>query len=487
MAYPVILVDSGSGSDSSTSGAGPGTALTGTTASTDAGGTTVTLDAGTVLTSVDTTGLHAIYLNDTTAGHRRWARITGTSGSGGATPTVTVSEAFTGLLAAKSWAIGGKRASILGSTSLLLLDNNGSAGDAKGGWVIEFQSGHAESTGSGFTMRGSGDTTNGPLIVRGVSGAASRPTFTITSDPGTGGYFTIRGDYQVFRDFDIKLSMASNTSTQAIGHGSAGSYGALVDGMRIYSANTKTFAYGISMGSNGYNNAFRNCHIANCAVGINVSGGGGATTIVGCYIHDTTSHGIVAPDDGAWIRSCVFANIGGKAIDASGWTASAYRPLIIDGCSFYNVTGDAIDLSGMAGNGQSTILGRVRSCVFATIGAYALDLGSYTLPQIQAWGWAAENCAFYSTTSGQIQAGLTSLLTNCVTLSASPFTNPGSADFSLNATAGGGAACKAVGYPTAWLGLTTPNYLDIGAIQAQAAAAGGGLLVHPGMAGGMRG
>src|SRR6516165_11952684 len=103
MAFPVIIVDSATGSDTNTSGAGPGTAVTGTAASTNAGGTTVTVDAGTNLSGIATDGSHVLYLNDTTAGHRRWSKITGTSGSGGATPTITVNEAYTGLLAAKSW------------------------------------------------------------------------------------------------------------------------------------------------------------------------------------------------------------------------------------------------------------------------------------------------------------------------------------------------------------------------------------------------
>jgi len=36
--------------------------------------------------------------------------------------------------------------------------------------------------------------------------------------------------------------------------------------------------------------------------------------------------------------------------------------------------------------------------------------------------------------------------TNDVTLTANPFNNAGSGDFSLNGTAGGGAACKGAGF-----------------------------------------
>ncbi len=174
MAFPVVKVDStaGGASDTACSGAGPSTALTGTAGATDGAGTTVTLDSGTVLTGVDTTGLHVIYLADTTAGHRRFSRITGTAGSGGATPTVTVADAYTINLTGKSWAIGGTRATVAGAVSLLLFDNNSAAGDAMPGWVVEMQSGHAE-TGLTATinLRRAGDTTSGPIILRGLPGA----------------------------------------------------------------------------------------------------------------------------------------------------------------------------------------------------------------------------------------------------------------------------------------------------------------------------
>ena len=55
---------------------------------------------------------------------------------------------------------------------------------------------------------------------------------------------------------------------------------------------------------------------------------------------------------------------------------------------------------------------------------------------------------------------------NTVTLTASPFTNSGSGDFSLNNTAGGGAACRNVGLLGAFPSLiSTTGFLDIGAVQ----------------------
>src|SRR5205085_6460905 len=75
-----------------------------------------------------------------------------------------------------------------------------------------------------------------------------------------------------------------------------------------------------------------------------------------------------------------------------------------------------------------------------------------------------------------------------VILSVSPYvggTTGTTANFALNNTAGGGAACKAVATPTVWPGNSgTTEYLDFGAVQHQDPA-GAGLLVHTGMVGGL--
>ncbi len=50
-----------------------------------------------------------------------------------------------------------------------------------------------------------------------------------------------------------------------------------------------------------------------------------------------------------------------------------------------------------------------------------------------------------------------------ITLTADPFTNAAGNDFSLNATAGGGALLKGLGYPTSFPGLSTNTYPTVGA------------------------
>ncbi len=61
-----------------------------------------------------------------------------------------------------------------------------------------------------------------------------------------------------------------------------------------------------------------------------------------------------------------------------------------------------------------------------------------------------------------------------VTLTGSPYTNAGSGDFSLNNTAGAGAAVRAHAFPGTFSGISTTGYLDGGPTQHADPAAGGG-------------
>ncbi len=85
--------------------------------------------------------------------------------------------------------------------------------------------------------------------------------------------------------------------------------------------------------------------------------------------------------------------------------------------------------------------------------------------------------AFRSNTSGARNAVAAG--PNDVTLSADPYTNAGAGYFSLNATAGGGAACKGVGYPGVFPAGLSTGYHDLGAVQTQNSGGGGGSVAIP--------
>jgi len=84
---------------------------------------------------------------------------------------------------------------------------------------------------------------------------------------------------------------------------------------------------------------------------------------------------------------------------------------------------------------------------------------------------ANQNNGYGSNTSGN-RSGFAAG-PNDFAITAGPFTNSGSGDYSLNATAGGGVACKLAGYPGAFPGGTSTGFLDAGAVQTSGGGGGG--------------
>jgi hypothetical protein len=471
MALPVILIDSATGSDTNTSGAGPGTAVTGTNASTNGGGTVVTVDAGTDISGIATDGSAAIYLNDTTAGHRRWSKITATAGSGGATPTITVNEAFTGSLSGKSWAVGGKRASILGAASVLLLENNSSAGDAMPGWIMQMASGHAESATAGWTWRRSGDTTNGPISLVAVTGYVTRPALTIT---GTGTCVSSSTAFAV-----TGIIMRGITFIQSNGSpGATMSFDSLKNS-RIEEIEVDQQAANIILtltggSGNGGPQQFtvRDCyfdcsHASADAVNIN---GGRTVKIINTYVRSRNGNGIHADNMEFELINCVADRCGAAGVrltDSAGQCIASFLGLLCVGN-----TGDGF-ISFQSSYGAL----RFTNCGFSGNGGYGTKwLGSDAI-------WASVgslmlNCGFYNNTSGDIDLGSPSFAYNTVTGSDPLFT----AASSLNWMLGSASPWKATGYPkggTKPIGLKTPtySYVDIGVAQRICAAILGYLLV----------
>lgn len=362
MALPVILVDSGTGSDSAASGAGPSTALTGTAASTSGTGLVVTLDSGTVLTGVSTTGSDVLYLVDSTSGNRNFGKITATSGSGGGSPTVTVSDAFGVSLSGKSWAIGGKRATIAGTASKKLLDNNGSSGDAKPGWAVEMQSGHAESIGATLDVRCSGDTTGGPIELRGIAGAATRPILTVTS---TNTFFVPRGSNLNFKSFDLKDNAVGGNYAFYCGPAPGPLW---LEDLKAEDASKYFYTVFYNLGSNA---TVLRCRVGHCADrGIVI--GGGPTTVRGCQVHHCASHGIFNGGDPTGIvveDNLVVANGGRGVYHQLTGTSSANRYLAITRNTIDGNTSHGLEVD-YVGAGAVTIADNL----LTTNGGYGMNL-----------------------------------------------------------------------------------------------------------------
>lgn len=344
MALPVILVDSGTGSDTICSGAGPATSLHGTTnAATSSDGLTVTLPASTDLSGVATDGSHVIFLSDSTAGARNFGKITGSAGSGGATPTVTVANAFGINLTSKTWAIGGRLASIGSTTSRKLFENNATSGDALPGWTVELQSAHSETLTTTFNIHRSGDQTGGPITLRGVSGAGTLPLLTFSNN-GNAINVNTGIQYIVVQDFELRNSNATKTASVAVTATASGSSFTpnLFRRLKINTA-ASNFWKGIVTSGSSFTR-IDSCAIGNCASSAITPVG--YTVIESCYIHDNGADGITFSSTSTYchlIGNIIARNTGaGFSYTGTGGNSMS----MIFGNTIHANTGDGISIGG---------------------------------------------------------------------------------------------------------------------------------------------
>ncbi len=455
MATPVILINSATGSDTLASGAGPGTALTGTAGATDGAGTTVTLDNGTNLTGVATDGSHVLYFSDATAGHKNFTSITGSAGSGGPTPTVTVSPALTISLSGKSWAIGGKRASLLGGASTRLTNNNGGTGDAQAGWILRMESGHSETTASRWDVRtANSSTANGAIIIEGVAGAAVMPVITTSSDVVT------RNGYTILRNFALTNTGTNNPFIVA----NAGSGSCRIEGMKLTgAAGTGTI---IALGS-GYQLIGNT--ILNGTTGVTA---GQNTQILNNVISGGSSDGISRSGDcsGIMIAGNIIKAMGGDGIDITQTRTDGFASYSIVGNTINGCTGSGIQISG---DNEALRATTILNNILSNNGAYGLKfVDSETVTNLQARGIIVLGNNTFNNSSGDYLPADVGDLYQQGDSGLDPQFVSTTTDLSI------GTNLKAQGYPKAGsqlIGgqgspLTTYNYVDPGAAQRQEVA-----------------
>lgn len=485
MAFPVILIDSTSGSDSAASGAGPATAVTGSAGVSSASGLVVVLDGSPDISGVATDGSHVIYFADATAGNRNFGKITATANSGTPTAQVTVADAF-GANLTKAWAIGGKRASLTSTTSLKLCSNNGAAGDLMPGWVAEFQSAHTETTAGTIDTRRAGDTTSGPIIIRGKAGAATRPIITESTD---GNMFAMRGIYQQFRGFEVRCSGGTTASVAF----TAASALSIIEDVKCSNSSNKFWKF-------FSDNSAAGGRIISCEIGNTVS-----------FAITCTGAGNVG---GLEIINCWIYNSGGNALNLA---SNSYFNLVVKGNDIYNTTGhgilydnsrtdalggcvfeeNTIDLCS-AGKDAINIVTSALSLqnlvivnnILSNNGGYGIDFAAagHTDALLAAYAPFIRGNNTFNNTSGAYKsntAGYTN--SNCPWASGDPGLNPTYA----SASTGNfmlGTPLKAQGWPlggtlAVGTGSLTYSYVEPGAAQRQEAGGSAGMLFVPNLEG----
>lgn len=457
MALPTILVNSATGSDSLASGAGPGTALTGSSASTNLGGTVVTLDGSPDLTNVAVDGSHVIYLADTTAGARNFGKIT--AKDAGAF-TVTVANAFGVGLTGKSWAIGGKRASIGSTTSTKLFSNNSGNGDAMPGWIVELESGHTETITAQYNLRRAGDTTDGNIVLRGASG--TRPILTFSNN---GNCLNVVGTNIEMRGIEVRNSNATKTASVAISLVSASVLTHISDMVVTHATDKFWKAVVVASSTSAF---IENCEFANCASnGVSFTGTA-ASQIIDCHIHKNAGAGILISSTGRnLIERCIInANTGDGINNASTLTTNNFLGSHVRHCTIHGNGGDGIEIAG-ASTAVGVFNGALieNNCITGN-GAYGIAFtgGSVTATLLAACRAAIRNNCFGSGGTANTSGAVSPTGIDSGSQSVDPgYTDTGTDNFTI------GPALRSLGYPTAVVpGTSTRSHMTIGALQPQA-------------------
>jgi hypothetical protein len=216
----------------------------------------------------------------------------------------------------------------------------------------------------------------------------------------------------------------------------------------------------------------------------------------GCTVKNSTSDGVVTSGPLTVAYSYLLSNTGAGVRGRNGGDVS---PLIaVIGSVFYNngTSGLWIDPDLAQGSAHATTvsnsdfvsntgagikLGNAGNSVYGAIATNNIFYGNSTYGiDYTGNAFIAEN----RLTNNAFGANTTAAIHNftgdigTVSLSADPFTAKASNDFSLNSTSGGGTSCKAAGWAGA-TGLFGTGYIDIGALQSQASAPGGGQTAYP--------
>lgn len=161
----------------------------------------------------------------------------------------------------------------------------------------------------------------------------------------------------------------------------------------------------------------------------------------GVYIHDNGGDGIRFNNTGdnqqsAVIENCVIYNNTGLGINYDSGTSGANQFVLVSGCAIVSNGSDGCRLDGASASGFYYV-----NCIFYNNGGYGINTNA-------AMHIFMLGCAFRLNSSGKYPTGVKDTSAQGeIILTASPFTSIGS-DWTLNNTAGGGAACKGAGFPS---------------------------------------
>lgn len=238
-----------------------------------------------------------------------------------------------------------------------------------------------------------------------------------------------------------------------------GAFQFIKSGWRIIRCKFSNFTNpAITNDSNGVSLLVDRCEVTGCSSGNGAIFPGTSTAISRCYIHDNSTSAIIMQNGATNITVwwCILDSNNGNGIIGSG---NGF--ILIENCSIYGNSGDGINITVV------TAYDPVR--IYNTIFEAQTGVGKYGVTaSVNTSGVSLVNCAFFNNT-GNTNNIRAQDIEGTILPTASPFTNAGAGDFSLNALAGAGLVCRQAGLPGVYPGGLSTSYLDVGAVQSAVA------------------
>jgi len=406
-----ILFNNSTGSDTTASGLG-GANVYGAGAS--------TTGSSAVVTGIDTTGVSSGDLLWVQSSSGRQFSIIATVDS---STQVTCDDVFANTESGRSWAIGGKRATLDNADSRRLFGADGAAG-----FIIETETDQSLTSTISLTTVNSYDNYG---VIRGSDSGSTKPVLSFSMN-GIGIDIAYRKFYWKIKNLSLENTSSTKTSATGI---RTNSYATIIEGVDI---------------NNSTNNWKHGIHIFNVEQG--------TAQIKFCKIAHTVSDGILQNTSGDMlhISNTVVGNCGGHGANLGNQYTKTFR---IENCIFHDNGGDGLYTWSRDGNNYTY---SVSNCIFYNNGGDGLSYrrhtfvyfqrnifvnnGGYGIGNSYAYDSDSETSivdrnAFYNNASGQAEDS--PLMTNAITLTADPFVDSANGNFQIDSNSGGGATLRA--------------------------------------------
>lgn len=437
MTVCTLIYNASTGSDTAASGSNaPTAAVTGTNGDTTGSPATITLNETVDFTAgsgVLDDNTDVVWV-DTPAGDRHLFRISSFTGGAATCTALVCFDNASNTVTGDSWAVGGIRRSFDNDAT------NNDFQDVAAGWEFSLQDTADFAIGTGttpITLPAIGDLTDGPFRI--VAASGDSPVITWTEDT-----------YLFGLPANVKLYVSGVTMNNTTSTNSSAS------AFRVTGANVNLTVVSCACNCDGafvhqaasvFHLVAISCDVQGCASttgGFFFGNDRGYYHIEACSIHNHSGVGIFDQASSGFGGGSILGNVI-RDCAAGGIRTMGNRnhmSYAIQSNVFHDNTGPGLEIVNTLNltGGPFTVLNNI----FTGNSTYGIRIVTPTSDEGGSLIAYEDFNAFRGNTSGET-SGLVQG-SNDVTLSADPYTAVGSDDYSLNSTAGGGAACADAGF-----------------------------------------